>query len=101
MSARREFVVATDPITSDQASAFRDWLTDKEIGWWHWIDNVWLLETCAPDIDASSIRAQVTQIVPDLTCLVSEVNTLSWSGYGPKSEKQDMFEWLQDCWGEK
>lgn len=95
----RYFVIGTERVTRDQSNALRAWLEgQKGVGWWHWIDGLWLVVSSQEDVDVQAIRDQIREIAPKTRHLVMEVHPETWSGVGPKSEKRNMFSWLKRRW---
>lgn len=58
----------------------------------------WLITT-DEDTTAAEIRDRICDIVPGVNCMVIQVNQGSWSGFGPATEKRDMFKWIKNTWG--
>ena len=93
---RRYFAIGIDPVTEDQSNSIRDWLSG-DYGWWHWIDGLWLIST-STDLDVTTIRDKICELAPNVNNLVLEVHPVTWSGFGPSSEKRNMFDWLKNDW---
>lgn len=94
---RRWFVVGTESITAEQEKSFVDYIQSTRMGWWHWIPNFWLCTgDDAPNCDV--IRDKFLTIAPGKDIIVVEVNPITWAAYGPKSDKRDMFPWLNSTW---
>lgn len=97
---RKKYIVAVDNATEEQNLEFKSYINDSSCGWWHWIDNLWLLTDPKGEFSAQEIRDKVKECFPKLYCLVIEMSAEgdTWSGYGPKGEDRNMFKWLRDSW---
>ena len=95
---KRYFVIGIDPTTKEQQKSIQEWLDSQDGSWWHWIDGMWLVVTNDSSIKVSEIRDEVVGRAPGVTSLVLEVKSVTWSGYGPKTEKRDMFKWIKSLW---
>ena len=93
---RRHFVIGINPVTETQSESIRNWVSSN-YSWWHWIDGLWLVST-QQDLDVTTIREKLKELAPRVTHLVLEVDPVTWSGFGPKSENRNMFMWLKDHW---
>ena len=94
----RHFIIGMDSVKSDQTKAISAWLNEHGCGWWHWVDGMWLIDSDSDELDVVTVRDKICEIAPGVNNLVLEVDPDSWAGYGPQSEKRDMFKWLKDSW---
>lgn len=91
------FIVGTDEITKEDQEAFIQWLDDY--AWWHWINGMWLILDETNELTAESIRDKLLAIAPAMSTMVFEVSNDSvWAGFGPKSDKRNMFKWMDESW---
>jgi hypothetical protein len=95
---RKWFVVGIESMTAEQEKSFLEYIRDKRMGWWHWIPNLWLI-TGSDAVGCSDIRDKLMNLAPAKNTLVLAVNPVTWAGFGPKSDKRDMFRWLNRTWG--
>ena len=99
---KRFFIIGVNPTTKEGTEGIKDWLKDwkkeEKVGWWHWIDGMWLIVSRDPDISVSSIRDKVRKITNGATSLVVEIEPKTWSGFGPASETRNMFRWIHRNW---
>jgi len=102
---KRRYVVAVDRMTKKETDEFVAFLREKGLGWWHWINDFWLLVDRQDRVNAEQLREKLNEIAPERTKLVMEVREdLGWSGFGPNAtgeDKNNMFRWLRDTWAEK
>ena len=92
-----------DNSTTEQEEEFITYIKDNGFGWWHYINNSWLLST-NKDFTAKELRDAVKGIFINENNLVIELKGETddtWSGFGPKSEKRNMFTWLKSNWNKK
>ena len=97
------FVVLLDSVTPEQDKSFRSWLIENNVGYWHWLSHCWLINKGSSEqINASKIRDKAIELYDNTHVLVLELrgtaDSDTWSGYGPKTEKRDMFKWLKSDW---
>lgn len=100
---RKRFIILVDNTTLEQEQAFIAYIKEEGFGWWHYINNSWLL-TINSDIKASDIRDELKEIFEDEFNLVIELRgdtDDTWAGFGPSSNKRDMFKWLKTTWRKK
>ncbi len=95
----KRFVVATEALTSEQEMAFLGFVQENSLSWWHRIDNVWLIVDRADKMTPRMFRDKIKEIAPGKDVLVLDILEVGlWSGYGPASAKNSMFEWLLNTW---
>jgi hypothetical protein len=97
---KKRFIVALDNTTPEQNEEFKAYVVGAGLNWWHWISNVWLLIDNEGKWGITQLREKVREFYPGETVLVLELGPYddTWSGFGPKGEKQNMFPWLEDNW---
>lgn len=97
----KRFIVGVDSSTEEQDKAFLSFVKSHGLGWWHWLENFWLITDSSDQLTASDIRDELGKTYPGVHKLVIELSDSgdTWSGYGPKSEKRNMFNWLNETWG--
>lgn len=97
---KRRFVVLTQSNEKSHNDKFLEFIKASGLSWWHWLPNSWLLTTRKEAVKASVIRDAVREAFKDSHCLVLELNDGedTWSGFGPASEKKNMFSWIHDNW---
>ena len=95
---KRLFVIGIDSTTKEQAKSIEEWLNKSGLSWWHWIDGMWLVVSHDSAITAASIRDKLNTLAPEVTHLAIAVEPITWAGFGPNSEKRNMFNWLRKNW---
>ena len=98
---KKRFIVILDSHKPEQAKRFNDEFVRGSFGWWHWISNAWLLIDSKGNWTAAEIRQQTSEFFPGINNFVLELRgdgTDTWAGFGPKSEKRNMFTWLDQNW---
>ena len=100
---RKRFIVALQPASTEQNTAFLGFVKSAGLGWWHWMPNFWLLIDHKGQSSAEEIRDKVCEIFPTLNNIVIELasGNDTWAAFGPKSEERNMFSWLQNYWSNK
>lgn len=96
---KKRFIVAVDSSTPEQEQAFREWIAGR--GWWHWLNNFWLIADSSGEMTASEILDRVRGCYPNVDCVVLELRpdgTDTWAAFGPYSDKRNMFNWLRRNW---
>jgi hypothetical protein len=93
----RRFAIGIRDTTEAQRKALREYFIENG-SWWNWITNFWLVTT-DEDVTASELRDKILEITPGAYSMVIEVSGEgTWSGFGPKSEKRNMFNWMNNTW---
>ncbi len=97
---KKRFIVALNASSPEQQKAFRKYLESSGLGWWHWLDKLWLISNPKVDLTASNVRDSLNNFFPGVNCMVFELrgNDDTWSGFGPSSEKNNMFDWIKRNW---
>ena len=100
----KRFIVTTNPTTVEQDNLLREWLNTCGFGWWHWINETWLLVDVTGSWTTERIVNKLVELFPGTYSLVIEVplNNVTWYGYGPNEgppSDKNMFTWLRSEWG--
>lgn len=97
---KKRYIVCLGNSIKVQDEAFIAYIKEYGLGWWHWLSNVWLIVDSNGKLSAREIRDKLRLIYPGEHTIVLELseNGDTWSGFGPKSEERNMFEWLKTNW---
>jgi len=99
---KKRFVVLLDASSDKQDELFLAWLKEKNVGWWHWLTNSWLISNNRGHLTASEIRDKARDIYGCNNFVIELQGTDdTWSGFGPNADKRNMFEWIRDNWSVK
>jgi len=101
---KKRFVVCLNPGTPEQDGAFKDFLNNQRLGWWHWIGGSWLVVDATGNMTAAVLRDAADEAYPGLYNIVLEFcedGSFTWAGFGPIKPPKNMFEWIRQNWGEK
>lgn len=94
----RRFMIAAENLRDRD---FIDYLNSNGLGWWHWIDNFWLI-TVQDDIEMSSEKLQnkvnLFSDSPIRNMVIELHGTHTWAGHGPNGSEggKNMFEWMHN-----
>jgi len=99
---KKQFVIALNSTTEEQEKMFLEYIKSNGFGWWHWIDNFWLVVDTQDKLSAEKLRDDLENIFPKVRKLVIEIfsESSTWAGYGPNGEQRNMFNWLHNTWKE-
>jgi len=90
------FIVATDNMSWEDENEFVSFLKDKKCGWWHWIENFWIIESDNDSITPKVIIDKLQKINPNVKKIALKVkDPIPWAGYGPETNSAKMFDWLK------
>ena len=96
---KNRFIIGVDNMSAEEDKKFRNFLQTKNCGWWHWIDNFWLVTDRKENLGADDLRDALLDIARGKNSLVMPVSgDADWSGYGPSTEEKNMFRWLHKTW---
>jgi hypothetical protein len=97
---KRRYIVLLDEATKEQDDQLRNYIKENGLGWWHWLSNSWLLSDPRGTLSASEIRDKINEIYDGVHTIVIELykGGDTWAGFGPKTEKKDMFRWFHETW---
>ena len=82
--------------TSEQQNQITQYFRNKEVGWWHWLSDVWLVVDSKNQLKASKLRDELNDLVPGVRKIVLEVEGGTWSAYC----HSDSFDWLHGNWND-
>ena len=93
----RRFIVLVNGETPQNVSSLIEYATQEGFGWWHWIDNAWLLTTRNTQLKADHIRDKFRSLSGDKWVVVIEVEHVTWATYGPVGKKK-ISKWIKEQW---
>jgi len=96
---KKRYIICVNDSNKEQNNLFMEYIKENGLGWWHYIDNFWLLTDISGKLSASIIRDQLN-IIYGVRNMVIEINQNSdnWAGFGPQNENENMFDWIQKNW---
>ena len=93
------FVVGVDGLSEEEEGTILDALRDRGCGWWHWIENLWLIEHPSDEVPATEIRSLFRErIEAQKTIVVLQISCTDWATYGSESEERSYSKWLKEHW---
>ncbi|HXP50751.1 MAG TPA: hypothetical protein VN922_12390 [Bacteroidia bacterium] len=97
---KKRFIVCVDNPTNPQSVEFVEWLNSFKVGWWHWLNNVWLISDVNGKLTETEIRDKAMALFTGQNLIVLRIDqtTDSWAGFGPNNGEKNMFPWLKDYW---
>lgn len=87
-----KFIVCTSNATAEQQNAITRLLASKDVGYWHWIADTWIVKDSTDSLKASSLRDEIRAVSNGCSVLVMKAEVNTWAGYG----KKNMFKWLRE-----
>ena len=97
---KRRFVVGLNEVPKEQEKEIVRYMNANGFGWWHWLDNFWMVIDRQNILSTEKLRDDLRKIAPDTNMMVIEVvGYTSWSGFGPTAPKGNMFDWIHKTWG--
>ncbi|MHA3083420.1 hypothetical protein ACX1NX_09670 [Acinetobacter sp. ANC 5383] len=96
---KRRYIVCFDDLTTEQSKSITQNLKDKDLGWWHWIDNVWFVVDGSGKYSAKEIRDDL-KLIANQRMIVVELNEKgdTWAGVRADDPDQKMFNWIKQIW---
>lgn len=96
---KKKYIVSINGnATAQEDERFSAYLKEKNVGWWHWLSNTWLVVDSLGIVDAKDLRDKAIEVYKGKNNLVLEVSVGSWFGYGPTTPDRDMFKWIKENW---
>ena len=71
-----------------------------KLGYWHHLDNLWLIVDKGSKITPADIRNKVTEVSGGMSCFVTTIPAGVASNWAVRANKAS-FEWLHNNWTEK
>jgi hypothetical protein len=92
----KRYIIAVNSVNPVADKAFITFLKATKLGWWHYINNVWLISDKKEKLESKVLRDKVVEIYSAKYCIVIEIgdDRDTWSGFGAKG----MFDWLKLHW---
>ena len=96
----KRYIIALDTSSKEKDDLLLNALNELKLLWWHWLNNVWLIKDTNEQYDCGKLRDILNKTHPNINCLVIELNNNgdTWAGFGPSSEKRNMFNWIRNTW---
>ncbi|WP_288786062.1 hypothetical protein [uncultured Bacteroides sp.] len=97
---KKRFIVCyNNNIPKEEEIKFVQFAKDNKMGWWHWIDNVWLLVDYSGQMTAPILRDKVCKLHSGSRVIIIELaeDKDTWAGFGPATPK-NMFDWVKRNW---
>lgn len=97
---KKRFIVMLQDSTKESSDAFLGKIKEWNISWWHWLPTSWLLSDQTGKLSADIIRDTVNEVFGchNMVIEIRDDGTDTWAGFGPKGEKRNMFNWMQETW---
>ncbi|MEP0712983.1 hypothetical protein [Algoriphagus sp.] len=97
---KKRFIICLNESTPEQEKVFIEYIKSQKLGWWHWLTNIWLISDRNGKLDCEIIRDKAMEVFAQEYVIVIELssNHDTWAGYGPSSDKKNMFKWLEENW---
>ena len=83
-----------DNFSKEQEADFIKYLKDNGAGWWHMINNSWLVSSHSNDVTKESIRSELQKNFKGTLIVLNVTDSANWCGYGQTKD----FEWLKANW---
>jgi hypothetical protein len=95
----KRYLAAIEGLTPDYEKKFLAYIKENNWGWWHRIDNVWLITDYKETVSVREIRDFLLSLgAPGAVGIVVPVTDDDWAGLGPKASLKETFKWLHDYW---
>jgi hypothetical protein len=96
---KRRFVIGVEGLSKDADTKFRKFLSDLGAGYWHWIENLWLVTVDNDEISTERISKQLNELGSERNLVLEIPEDLDWAAWGrPNVKGRTMFEWLKTTW---
>jgi hypothetical protein len=97
---KKRFIIATAEATPEQNKAFLQKINEAGAGWWHWINNFWLIADWKGQFSVAELRDLIKELYPGADMIVIELNEYddTWASYGPERAGRSMSKWLRETW---
>jgi hypothetical protein len=97
---KKRFIVCHNPGSLIEDQAFKKWLNDQRLGWWHWMSGSWLVIDKNGAFTATQIRDAFKGIYNKKLCMVFEHGSDDYAGIGPDDDdkREQMSSWLEKNW---
>ena len=94
----KRFIVAASPLSEHQTNAITA-LFRSGYGWWHWIENLWLVTDRSETLTCTTIRDQIKGVAPNARIMVINADDPdNWAGTASSGRATEMFKWIRGTW---
>jgi len=94
------FIIAVENCTADQRNEISKYV-GKIGGYWHWMSDLWLVNTYGDD-SAADMRDAIQAKAGSPICIVLKVNlppgSVNWAGLFPTDKSKRWADWLNKTW---
>ena len=97
---KKRYIVCVNKSKKDQNEEFLKYIRQQRFGWWHYLDNTWLIVDPKGTSEIGQIRDKVKIAFENEYNMIFELDEGegTWSGFGPNSPTRNMFKWLKENW---
>ena len=97
---KKRFIISLNSKTPEQEQVLVEYLKSSGYGWWHWLNNTWLIVDKKGTSSARRFRDELGRLLPGVRNVVFELrgHDDTWAGFGPSGGEQNMFEWIKKNW---
>lgn len=91
----RRFVISAMEISTEDEKNFIEYLRTNRLGWWHWLNNFWLIVDKHDNITAANLRDELKKYSGFRRGIVMQVEKVTWAGF---RDDPKMFDWVKSTW---
>lgn len=97
---KNRFIVCVDNSTKSQDNQFIEFLNENRLGWWHYLQNTWMIVDSSGQITITDLRDYAKEAFDNEynMCFQLYEGEGTWSGFGPTSDNRNMFKWIRENW---
>ena len=89
-----KYIVSISHFSKDQEENFIKYLKEHNSGWWHIINNFWLVSSNSPLVTKESIREELKKDFNGTLIVLDTTGSGGWTGFGQTKD----FEWMKNNW---
>ena len=95
----RQFVIAVEGASKRMKDAVTNLLDGSEYGYWHWMEDLWLIAGVEGDVGAQSLGEWIEEEIPGLSSLNYLVIEIApGKEYWGRNVKK-AWDWMEQDWG--
>jgi hypothetical protein len=97
---KKRYIVCVNNSNKIQNEEFLKYLRQKKFGWWHYLDNTWLIVDTKGSSNVQEIRDKARDAFSNEYNIIFELKEGqgTWAGFGPSSKNRNMFKWIKENW---
>ena len=95
----KRYIAAVNGLSKDDEQKFLGFIRENGWGWWHRIDNFWMIIDRKDQSSTEQIRDFLMPLSGTIGIVIEVPDTSnSWHGFAPEASLEKVFSWVHVTW---